>query len=151
MVGTDFYISAYPHPQYIGSSPASISNLFYVGYYLTFCEPILIRPQARRPSFPRPSSYSISCCIHPRKHNRIVVDCFYFTQAITLCLLVYFNNNLQCLRASPSTPVITIGSNDSQYMNVAVPILKLFTSITACYVSIIVSLLYLVITFWLNC
>ena len=37
--------------------------------------------------------------------NRIVVDCFYFTQAITLCLLVYFNSYLQCLRASPSTPV----------------------------------------------
>ena len=73
------------------------------------------------------------------KINRIVVDCFYFTQAITLCSLVYSNNNLQCLRASPSTPVITIGSNSSQYMNVAVPILKLF-SIVTCYTTIIVDL-----------
>ena len=45
----------------------------------------------------------LNCCSHPMT-NRIVVDCFYFTQAITLSLLVYFNSNLQCLQANLSTP-----------------------------------------------
>jgi hypothetical protein len=79
-----------------------------------FLERLFLESISACPSTTFNSSYvsSLNCCSHPMT-NRIVVDCFYFTQAITLCLLVYFNNNLQCLRASPSTPVITIGSNDS--------------------------------------
>ena len=49
-------------------------------------------------------SMFLNCCSHPMT-NRIVVDCFYFTQAITLSLLVYFNSYLQRFRASPLTPV----------------------------------------------
>jgi|LakMenE18May11ns_1017448.scaffolds.fasta_scaffold9661329_2 hypothetical protein len=73
-----------------------LERLFLVQYF--YC---VLRP----PSIAISSALCLSCCIHPRKHNRIVVDCFYFTQAITLCLLVYFNSYLQRLWASPSTPV----------------------------------------------
>ena len=37
-------------------------------------------------------SCSLKCCSHPMNTDRIVVDCFYFTQAITLSLLVCFNS-----------------------------------------------------------
>ena len=84
------------------------------------------------------------------KTNRIVVDCFYFTQAITLCSLVLFQQTPSTLGVfTHSAPVSTTVSNSSQLMNVAVPILKLLSIIT-CYVSIIIHLLRLVYSFWLD-
>ena len=94
---------------------------------------------------------SLNCCSHPRKHNRIVFDCFYFTQAITLCSLVLFQQTPSTLGVfTHSAPVSTTVSNNPQYMNVAVPILKLFSSVT-CYMTIITCLLHLVTTFWQTC
>ena len=81
--------------------------------------------------------------------NRIVVDCFYFTQAITLCLLVYFNSNLQCLRASPSTPADYHRVQRFIVYECCCTDPKTLCKFP-CYVSIIVSIILLVTTFWLN-
>ena len=84
------------------------------------------------------------------KINRIVFDCFYFTQAITLCLLVLFQQSPSTLGVfTHSAPLTTTVSNNPQYMNVAVPILKLL-SIVTCYRSIIVHFVLVVTIFWQN-
>ena len=58
--------------------------------------------------------------------NRIVVDCFYFTQAITLSLLVCFNSYPSMLGGfTHSAPVNYHSDQRFIVYEVAVPILKL--------------------------
>ena len=92
---------------------------------------------------------SLNCCSHPKLTGSLLTAFILHRPSLCACWSISiapFNVSGQALQLQ----LTTIGSNDSQYMNVAVPILKLF-SIVTCYTTIIVHFVLLVTIFWQTC